>query len=98
VGSRLLKASAWHFAKQRVWHRASIVNASETEVARGRDYRQRTIPMAGASDRQLWVDSVEKVALSLGLGQNLLIGQRESTQHDGTVIEWAGPAVLLVQS
>ena len=43
-------------------------------------------------------DSVEKVALSLGLGQDLLIGQRESTQHDGTVIEWAGPAVLLVQS
>ena len=43
-------------------------------------------------------DSVEKVALLLGLRQNLLISQRESTQHDGTVIEWAGSAVLLVQS
>ena len=32
-------------------------------------------------------DSVEKVALLLGLRQNLLIGQRERTQHDGTAIE-----------
>jgi len=42
-------------------------------------------------------DSVEKVALLFGLGQNHSIGQRENTQHDGTVIEWAGAAVLLVQ-
>jgi hypothetical protein len=39
-----------------------------------------------------------KVALLIGLRQNLPIGQRESTQHDGTVIEWAGSAVLFVQS
>ncbi|MCD5981904.1 hypothetical protein [Pseudomonas sp. CDFA 610] len=48
-------------------------------------------------EEQLWVDSVEKVALLFGLGQNHSIGQRENTQHDGTVIEWAGAAVLLVQ-
>ncbi len=45
----------------------------------------------------LSTDSVEKVALLFGLGQNHSIGQRENTQHDGTVIEWAGAAVLLVQ-
>ncbi|WP_206745303.1 hypothetical protein, partial [Pseudomonas syringae] len=45
----------------------------------------------------LVADSVEKVALLFGLGQNHSIGQRENTQHDGTVIEWAGAAVLLVQ-
>jgi hypothetical protein len=38
-------------------------------------------------------DSVEKVAPLSGLRQNLYIGQRVSTQHDGTVIEWAGAAV-----
>ena len=42
-------------------------------------------------------DSVEKVSLLFGLRQNTLIGRREGTQHDGTVIEWAGSAVLLVQ-
>jgi hypothetical protein len=42
-------------------------------------------------------DSVEKAALSLGLGQNLLIAQQKFKQHDGTVIEPAGSAVLLVQ-
>ncbi|WP_230139324.1 hypothetical protein, partial [Pseudomonas sp. Bi130] len=47
--------------------------------------------------RQLWVDSVEKVAPLFGLRQNCCIGQQGSTQHDGTVIEWAGATVLLVQ-
>lgn len=47
--------------------------------------------------RPVLADSVEKVALLFGLGQNHSIGQRENTQHDGTVIEWAGAAVLLVQ-
>ncbi|WP_415915636.1 hypothetical protein [Pseudomonas amygdali] len=42
-------------------------------------------------------DSVEKVAPLSGLRQNLCIGQQGSTQHDGTIIEWAGTAVLLVQ-
>ncbi|CAI8787376.1 hypothetical protein [Pseudomonas serboccidentalis] len=42
-------------------------------------------------------DSVEKLALSLGLVQNLLTGQQEITQHDGTVIERVESAVLLVQ-
>jgi hypothetical protein len=49
-------------------------------------------------DRLKTADSVEKVALLFGLGQNHSIGQRENMQHDGTVIEWAGAAVLLVQS
>ena len=45
----------------------------------------------------LLADSVEKVDLLLGLGQNLSIGQREDSPHDGTIVEWAGTAVLLVQ-
>jgi hypothetical protein len=52
---------------------------------------------AKGCDWLLTADSVEKVALLFGLGQNYSIGQRENTQHDGTVIEWAGAAVLLVQ-
>jgi hypothetical protein len=48
-------------------------------------------------DRQLLADSVEKVAPPSGLRQNSRIGQQGSTQHDGTVIERAGTAVLLVQ-
>lgn len=46
---------------------------------------------------RLLADSVEKVAPLAGLRQNLRIGQQGSTQHDGTVIEWAGATVLLVQ-
>lgn len=46
----------------------------------------------------LSADSVEKVAPPLGLRQNHLIGQQESTEHDGPIIEWAGATVLLVQS
>ena len=42
-------------------------------------------------------DFVEKVAPLTGLRQNLCIGRRGITQHDGTVIEWAGATVLLVQ-
>lgn len=38
--------------------------------------------------RLVSADCVEKVALSLYLGQSLVIRQRDSTQHDGTVIEW----------
>lgn len=56
-------------------------------------YESRTT----SDNRLLSADSVEKVALLFGLGQNHSIGQRENTQHDGTVIEWAGAAVLLVQ-
>ena len=48
-------------------------------------------------DRPLLADSVEKLAPLSGLRQNLCIGQQGSTQHDGTVIEWAGAAVLRVQ-
>ncbi|OBS33026.1 hypothetical protein A9K81_20415 [Pseudomonas syringae pv. syringae] len=40
----------------------------------------------------------EKLALPADAEGNLHIGQREDSQHDGTVIEWAGPAVLLLQS
>ena len=47
--------------------------------------------------RLLLADSVEKVAPPSGLRQNLYIGQQGSTQHDGTVIEWAGTTVLLIQ-
>lgn len=42
-------------------------------------------------------DSVEKVAPFAGLRQNIFIGRRGITQHDGTVIEWTGAIVLLVQ-
>jgi hypothetical protein len=49
------------------------------------------------NDWQLLADSVEKVAPVTGLRQNLFIGRRGITQHDGTVIEWAGATVLLVQ-
>ncbi|WP_180275922.1 hypothetical protein [Pseudomonas amygdali] len=58
----------------------------------GQNHSSRT-----TAERLLLADSVEKVALLFGLGQNHSIGQRENTQHDGTVIEWAGAAVLLVQ-
>ena len=54
-------------------------------------------PIVACHDRQKTADSVEKVAPLSGLRQNLCIGQQGSTQHDGTVIEWAGSAVLLVQ-
>jgi hypothetical protein len=53
--------------------------------------------IAAFRNRQHSADSVEKVAPLSGLRQNLCIGQQGSTQHDGTVIEWAGTAVLLVQ-
>ncbi|MEQ4285072.1 hypothetical protein [Pseudomonas syringae] len=39
----------------------------------------------------------EKLALPADAEDNLHIGQQEDSQHDGTVIEWAGAAVLLVQ-
>ena len=45
----------------------------------------------------LSADSVEKVAPFAGLRQNIFIGRRGITQHDGTVIEWTGTIVLLVQ-
>jgi hypothetical protein len=48
-------------------------------------------------ERLLLADSVEKVAPLSGLRQNCFNGLRGITQHDGTVIEWAGAAVLLVQ-
>ena len=51
----------------------------------------------GFGERLLWADSVEKVAPLSGLRQNCFIGLRGITQHDGTVIEWAGATVLLVQ-
>ena len=48
-------------------------------------------------DSPLWVDSVEKVDLLLGLRQNQVIGQREDSQHDGTIVERTRETVLLVQ-
>ena len=45
----------------------------------------------------LSADSVEKVAPFAGLRQNIFIGRRGITEHDGTVIEWTGDIVLLVQ-
>jgi transposase len=44
---------------------------------------------APGHDWQRSADSVEKVVPLSGLRQNLYIGQQGSTQHDGTVIEWA---------
>jgi hypothetical protein len=58
-------------------------------VAQENPNRQRVVLLA--------TDSVEKVAPLSGLRQNICIGQQGSAQHDGTVIEWAGSAVLLVQ-
>lgn len=54
-------------------------------------------PISTSRDRPLLADCVEKIAPLSGLRQNLFIGQQGSMQHDGTVIEWAGAAVLLVQ-
>jgi hypothetical protein len=48
-------------------------------------------------ERLLWVDSVEKVDLLPGLRQNQVIGQREDSQHDGTIVERTRETVLLVQ-
>ena len=48
-------------------------------------------------ERLVSADSVEKVAPFAGLRQNIFIGRRGITQHDGTVIEWTGAIVLLVQ-
>jgi hypothetical protein len=59
--------------------------------------QHRFWPSGIIHDRQLSADSVEKVAPPSGLRQNSRIGQQGSTQHDGTVIEWAGTPVLLVQ-
>lgn len=59
-----------------------------------------TVSMTSALDeleRLILADSVEKVAPPSGLRQNSRIGQQGSTQYDGTVIEWAGATVLLVQ-
>ena len=53
--------------------------------------------ISACSHRQLLADSVEKVAPLADLRQNLFIGRRGITQHDGTVIEWAGATVLLLQ-
>ena len=46
---------------------------------------------------QLSADSVEKVDLLPGLRQNLAIGQREDSQHDGIIVERTRETVLLVQ-
>jgi hypothetical protein len=54
-------------------------------------------PIAVSRDRLLSADSVEKVDLLLGLRQNQVIGQREDSQHDGTIVEWTRETVLLVQ-
>lgn len=52
---------------------------------------------ASLHDRLISADSVEKVDLLLGLRQNQVIGQREDSQHDGTIVERTREAVLLVQ-
>lgn len=44
-----------------------------------------------------WVDSVEKIDILLGLRQDQVIGQREDSQHDGTIVERTIETVLLVQ-
>jgi hypothetical protein len=45
----------------------------------------------------LLADSVEKVDILPGLRQNQVIGQREDSQHDGTIVERTREIVLLVQ-
>lgn len=39
----------------------------------------------------------ETLAPPADVEDNPHIGQREDSQHDGTIVEWAGTAVLLVQ-
>ena len=56
-----------------------------------------SLPDLGSGDGLNMADSVEKVDPLSGLRQNLFIGRRGISQHDGTVIEWAGASVLLVQ-
>jgi len=58
---------------------------------------ERNLVDSARCERQQSTDSVEKVAPLADLRQNLCIGRRGITQHDGTGIEWAGSAVLLVQ-
>ena len=53
--------------------------------------------MAAFSQGQLSTDSVEKVDLLPGLRQNQATGQREDSQHDGTIVERTRETVLLVQ-
>jgi hypothetical protein len=67
-----------------------IVNIGESPANLEQD-------MKLAGECLLLADSVEKVAPLAGLRQNLCIGRRGITQHDGTVIEWAGATVLLIQ-
>ena len=52
---------------------------------------------AALRERQKSADSVEKVDLLPGLRQNQVIGQREDSQHDGTIVERTRETVLLVQ-
>ncbi|MCY1178780.1 hypothetical protein D9M73_191490 [compost metagenome] len=80
----------------------SFERSSEVEVSLSQPslaHPEVQLPTLPASiEGQLLADFVEKVAPLSGLRQNLRIGQQGRTQHDGTVIEWAGTAVLLVQS
>ncbi|MEV2016694.1 hypothetical protein ABZQ22_31325, partial [Pseudomonas aeruginosa] len=69
---------------------ANSINNSE-------EVRGRFWPVQVTCERLQWGDSVEKVAPLADLRQNLFIGRRGITQHDGTVIEWAGATVLLLQ-
>ena len=61
------------------------------------DPDDRLWPLSVDRDRRKTADSVEKVAPLSRLRQNCFIGRRGITLHDGTVIEWAGATVLLVQ-
>ena len=76
---------------------ATLRNYDEDEFERICAADLNPQPTSVCRDGQQPADSVEKVAPLSGLRQNLYIGQQGSTQHDGTVIEWAGTAVLLVQ-
>ncbi|MEX5541596.1 hypothetical protein [Pseudomonas poae] len=53
--------------------------------------------VAARRERQKSANSVEKVDLLPGLRQNQVIGQREDSQHDGTIVERTRETVLLVQ-
>jgi len=53
-------------------------------------------PNAAFHLRLLSADSVEKVDLLPGLRQNQVIGQREDSQHDGTIVERTRETVILV--
>ncbi|MCQ9391922.1 hypothetical protein [Pseudomonas viridiflava] len=73
---------------------AGIKNFAFKSCALGRG---ETHDFVRGIQRPLMADSVEKIDLLLGLRQDQVIGQREDSQHYGTIVERTRETVLLVQ-